>query len=225
MKKLILFAAATLTMAASAIAQNFTDVLQKNFVAFDTTWNPDKKLDGSNKLGLIAKKFDKEWLAAYYAAYAKVTLTYSEKDGTKKDALLDDAQTYLDQAVSLLGKDNDETYVMRAMIANARIGVEPQKRWQKYGNIFNENLDKAKELNPDNPRIYLLRGISKFYTPKMFGGGKKASMPYFEKANGLFAKRTDTDITKPYWGKQTNDYFINMAKGGDDKDDKDATKE
>ncbi|XZF13031.1 hypothetical protein ACTHGU_14690 [Chitinophagaceae bacterium MMS25-I14] len=219
MKKQILLAATAVMMTAGAMAQNFTDVLQKNFIAFDTTWNQEKKIEAGNKLGLIAKKFDKEWLAPYYAAYAKVNVSYNETDGAKKDALLDEAQTYIDQAVSILGKDNDETYVVKAMIANARIGVEPQKRWQKYGSVFNENLDKAKELNADNPRIYVLRGISKFYTPKMFGGGKKAAMPYFEKANTLFAKRTDMDITKPYWGKQMNEHFIGLAKG-EDKDDK-----
>lgn len=215
MKKLILLAATVCMTAISTFAQNFQDALSKAFTTLDTTWTQDKKIEASNKLGLIAKKFDKEWLASYYAAYGKVSLTFREEDGTKKDAYLDEAQSFLETAVALLGKDNDETYVLRAMIANSRIGVEPQKRWQKYGAIFNENLEKAKELNPENPRIYMLRGISKFYTPKMFGGGKKAALPYFEKAEGLFAKRTDMDITKPYWGKQTNDYFIGQAKGED----------
>lgn len=219
MKKLMLLTIAALLTAGSSFAQNFTEVLQKTFTAFDTTWNQEKKLEYSNKLGLIAKKFDKEWLSSYYAAYAKVNLSYNEKDVSKKDALLDEAQELIEQSVAVLGKDNDETYVLRAMIANARIGVDPQKRWQKYGNVFDENLNKAKELNPENPRIYVLRGISKYYTPKMFGGGKKAAMPYFEKANGLFAKRTDTDITKPYWGKQTNDYFIKLANGEDKEEE------
>jgi hypothetical protein len=218
MKKLMLLTIAALLTAGSSFAQNFTEVLQKTFTAFDTTWNQEKKLEYSNKLGLIAKKYDKEWLATYYAAYAKVNLTYNEKDNAKKDALLDEAQALIEESVAVLGKDNDETYVLRAMIANARIGVDPQKRWQKYGNVFDENLNKAKELNPDNPRIYVLRGISKYFTPKMFGGGKKAAMPYFEKATGLFAQRTDTDITKPYWGQRTNDYFIKLANGEEDKE-------
>lgn len=215
MRQKIVLTAAAIMMAGAAFAQNFTEVLQKNFTAFDTTMNQQQKLEYSNKLNLIAKKFDKEWLGDYYAAYAKVSLTYQETDALKKDAYLDEAQTYIDDAVTLLGKDNDETHVLKAMIANARIGVDPQKRWQKYGKVFDENLDKAKELNPDNPRIYVLRGISKYYTPKMFGGGKKAAMPYFEKASGLFAQQTATDISKPYWGKQTNDYFIGQAKGED----------
>ncbi|GAA4454455.1 hypothetical protein [Rurimicrobium arvi] len=215
MKKSFLMAGAALMLSVSAMAQQFTDVLSKTFEAFDTTRVQEKKLEASNKLNLIAKKFDGEWLAAYYAAYGKVGLTYNESDGAKRDLWLDDADTYISQAVSVLGKDNDETYVMKAMIANARLGVDPKSRWQKYGKVFEENLDNAKQLNPDNPRIYLLRGIAKFYTPAMFGGGKKTALPYFEKAKSLFAARTDTDITKPYWGAATNNYFLGLASTED----------
>ena len=218
MRKQILLTASALVLTASSFAQNFTEVLQKTFTAFDTTWNQQSKLEYSNKLSLIAKKFDKEWLGSYYLAYAKVNVSYNEKDNAKKDAYLDEAQTAIDDAVSLLGKETDETHVMKAMIANARVGIDPQKRWQKYGKIFDEELDKAKEMNANNPRIYTLRGISKFYTPKMFGGGKKAAMPYFEKAAGLYAAQPQPDnISVPYWGKGTNDYFTGMAKG-EDKD-------
>ncbi|HTN17928.1 MAG TPA: hypothetical protein VL092_09625 [Chitinophagaceae bacterium] len=215
MKKTIVLAATAIIMSVSAMAQNFTEALQKTFMAYDTTQNQQKKLEASNKLNLIAKKFDKEWLGAYYAAYAKVGLTYNEPEAAKKDAWLDEADTYIADAVSLLGKDNDETHVVKAMIANARLGVDPKNRWQKYGKIFDENLDKAKEMNADNPRIYLLRGISKFFTPKMFGGGKKAAMPYFEKAEGLYVANTATDISKPYWGHETNQWFMSQAKGED----------
>lgn len=215
MRKQILMAAAAMLLTGSAFAQNFTDVLQKNFTAFDTTQDQQKKLEASNKLNLIAKKFDKEWLSSYYAAYAKVGLTYNETDVVKKDAWLDEAEAFINESVAVLGKDNDETHVLKAMIANARIGVDPKNRWQKYGKVFDENLDKAKELNPDNPRIYLMRGISKFFTPKMFGGGKKAAMPYFEKTEALFVANPAMDISKPYWGRQTNSWFMSQAKGED----------
>jgi hypothetical protein len=143
-----------------------------------------------------------------------------EQDATKHDALLDEAETYLTDAVHLLGKENSETEVLAATIANSRIGVDPRNRWQKYGKQFDEHLDKAKEMNADNPRIYLQRGISKYFTPKMFGGGKKAAMPYFEKAQSLFAKESSDDIDKPYWGKATLAYFLKMANGDDKEEDK-----
>jgi hypothetical protein len=218
MKQLLV--AAALLLAAPAFAQQTPQTaISSTMATFDTTWDATAKTAIGNKFDLIAKKWPAEWTTNYYAAYSKVQLSYNEKDPKRKDLLLDDADAYAGEAAKLIGKESDEIYVLRAMIANARMGVDPQNRWQQYGKTFEENLDKAKALNADNPRIYLLRGIAKFYTPKMFGGGKKAALPYFEKADPLFAKESKNDVAKPYWGSRTNGWFMAQAKG-EDKDDK-----
>jgi hypothetical protein len=172
-------------------------------------------MDQSNKLGLISKKWSSDWAPHYYNAYAKAQLSYMEQDEKKRDAYVDEAEKELGEAVGILGKDNDETYVLAAMIANARMAVDGKSRWQKYGKIFNENLDKAKELNPDNPRIYFLLGTSKYFTPKMFGGGRKAALPYFEKANTLYAKESSDNIDKPFWGRYATEHFLAESKKDD----------
>ena len=215
MKQIVL----TATMAIAAIganAQDFKQVLQKTFTAFDTTKDANVKLEQSNKLALIAKKWDNEWAAHYYLAYSKTALAFMEKDNVKKDALLDEADKEIQDAVTILKKENDETYVMEAMIATSRIGVDPMNRWQKYGKIFSDDLQSAKEINPDNPRMYYLQATNKLFTPKAYGGGKKAALPYFEKAEGLYAKETGDDITKPYWGKDHNTMFLAACKKDDD---------
>lgn len=214
MKKTVLTAAVVIT-AISTQAQDYKPMLEKTFTAFDTTWNQEAKVEQANKLGLIAKKWPDEWVTHYYLAYAKTQLSYMEKDATKRDAYLDEADKEKEEAVNLLKKENDETYVLEAMIANARMVVDPMQRWQKYGHLFSEGLENAKSVNPDNPRMYYLQGTSKFFTPKAYGGGKMAAMPYFEKADALFAKETTTDIGKPHWGKEKNTYFLAKCKEKD----------
>lgn len=212
MKKL-LFATIIGLSTMNTYAQDYKQVLENTFLAFDTTRDLSVKTQQSNKLSLIAKKYSDEWTAHYYNAYAKAQLSYMEKDEAKRDAYIDEGEKELSEAVSLLGKDNDETYVLAAMLASARLSVKPQVRWQKYGKLFDENLEKAKELNPDNPRIYYLKGTNKFYTPKMWGGGKKVALPYFEKAAALFEKEHPDDITVISWGKRANDYFLSQSQG------------
>ena len=139
------------------------------------------------------------------------------------------------KAAKELGPENSETFVLAAMIANGRLAVDGQARWQKYGAIFSENLGKAKALNADNPRIYYLKGTSLFYTPTMFGGGKAASIKYFEQAKALFEKESKASLLVPYWGNEMNEYYIaecakpgevgapeeeEAPKKGDDKKDK-----
>ena len=215
---ILMLATAAFLFVNRAHGQDFKSTLQKTFTAFDSTRDPQKQTDASNKLSLIAKKFNNEAMAHYYASLSKVILSYTKGlEAAKRDAYLDEADKEYDDMMSIMGKPNDETYVLAAFIANARLGVDGANRWQKYGKIFSDNMDKAKELNANNPRIYYLQGTSKRFTPKMFGGGKKAALPYFEKAEGLFAKESGDDILKPSWGKHENAYFLNDCKT-EDKD-------
>ena len=211
MKKMILMSALSLAVV-SADAQDFKAPLQATWNALDTTNAPEAKLQLVNKLTLIAKKWPNEWSTHFYACVGKVFAAYDERDEAKHDALLDEADKERDEAVSLLGKENDETYVVSAMIANCRMMVNPMQRWQKYGKLFEDNLKNAKDINPSNPRMYYLKAVSTMFTPKNFGGGKKAALPYFEKADGFFAKEDGKDITKPYWGKTHNTYFLAQCK-------------
>lgn len=219
MKKVLLLAAAiigTIGVKAQQQQADFRPVLTATFNAFDTTWNDqDAKVQLSNKLVLIAKKWPAVWATNYYAAYSRIQLSYNDKnDAAKRDAFLDEADTYRDEAVKLLGAENDETYVLAAMIANARLSIDGRARWQKYGKIFDDNLENARKANENNPRIYLLRGIGKYFMPKMFGGGAKAALPFFAKADNLFAKESKDDIMKPYWGQTTNNYFLDQINKG-----------
>jgi len=214
MKKIVLISAMALA-ALNIQAQDFKAPLEKSFLAFDTTQDMSVKTEQSNKLTLIARKWGNEWITHYYASLSKAVLSYMEKDAGKRDAYLDEADKEKEDAVSILGKENDETFVLGAMIANARLAVDPMQRWQKYGQLFSQDLESAKDLNADNPRMYYLQGIAKYYTPKAYGGGKTAAAPYFEKAEGLFAKEKGGDITKPYWGKDKNAYLLAQCKEKD----------
>ena len=217
MRKLLLMSvAAMLYFTAHVAAQDFKPTLETTVKSFFEGKEATEKQSQSNRLVLIAKKFNTEWSASYYAALSRVMLSYDEQDASKKDAYLDEADEYLGTAIALSDKDNahlqSEMHALSAMIANARIGVQPEKRWQKYGKIFEENLEKAKGLNADNPRIYFLKATSTLFTPKMFGGGPKKAMPYFEKADQLFANESKDDIERPFWGKEANDQFMQHAK-------------
>ena len=108
---ILLIAAAAFGFVHCQAQQDFKAVLQQTYTAFDTTENMDLKMNASNKLGLIAKKWPDEWTTHYYNAYSKVQLSYREKDASKRDAYLDEAEKEHDEAVALLKKENDETYV------------------------------------------------------------------------------------------------------------------
>jgi hypothetical protein len=201
-----------LLSASLAQAQTFEEALSDTYTRFERTDSLQSKLNTSNRFDLIASRWNDQWPAHYYAAYAKVVVSYLLKDEKQRDAMIDKAEKSLSKAKTLMRQINDEAFVMEAYIANARLAVKSGSRWKKYGAIFDEKLEEAKKINPNNPRIYFLKGQSLFYTPKAFGGGAKKALPQLEKAAALFAVEPKDKLSKPFWGERANTHYINECK-------------
>jgi hypothetical protein len=212
MKKILLsfFTAIALNFIISA--QDFKEILQNTVTMFDTAATTQDMFAATNRLELISKKWDTIWAAHYYCTYANIIISYVEPDAEKKDGYIDKADEHLKKVKELVKKENDELFVISAFIASARLSVKPQSRWKKYGEIFNAEIDSAKILRADNPRIYYLQGNSVYYTPKMFGGGEKNALPYYQKAEELYKNENDSDIYKPSWGKKQNSVQLEKCK-------------
>jgi hypothetical protein len=188
-------------------AQNLEESLSKTLMKMDSAQNLSDMMSISAQFDMIASKWENEWSSNYYAAYAKTIVSFIVQDNKKKDLFLDEADKYLEK-IKTIDSQNDETWVLAALIINARISVDGQNRGMQYGGVFNQNLSKAEKINPDNPRIYYLKGTSLFYTPEMYGGGKAMAKPLLEKAKELFAKEVKTSVLKPVWGEKQNlDYL------------------
>jgi len=204
MKKLmiLLFLALT-TMAYSQTIEEAIQTTLRQFNPGDRT----ATMAAVNRFDLIAKKWNTDWVSHYYAAYAKTIAGATETDVAKKAQFFNEAEKSLEAAKENGAAENDEVFALLAMISSNRIGLEPEA-WQKHMESYNANLRKAKQLRKENPRIYYIEGMSKFYTPEAYGGGKAAALIYFEKANEYFKTETNTDIRKPTWGKKQNEEML-----------------
>ncbi|NOS92775.1 MAG: hypothetical protein HOP30_12695 [Cyclobacteriaceae bacterium] len=192
-------------------AQTVDEALQTTVRQFYAASTQEERLARSNRLSLIANKWNAEWFTHYYSAYAKTLLGVYEQDQTKKISYFEEAEKNLETARATAKGANDEVYALAAMIASMKIGIYPDQ-WQKYGDQFATNIKKAKDLRKENPRLYYLEGMSKFYTPEAYGGGKKSALPYFQKAAEYFALESDADIRKPSWGKKQNEEMIKKCE-------------
>lgn len=209
----------TLCLSLSAVAMQ-AQTLEETINKYLPQLNPQKPISELMapvaQLELAAGQYPDDWAANYYAAYGKIMLSYQGADIAQKDQVLDEAEQYVN-VVKEKGPDNAETYILLAMMANARLAVDGEHRWQKYGAIFSENLDKAKSIDADNPRVYYLKGTSTFYMPEMFGGGKKKALPYFEQAKPLFDKENKSTVLDPFWGSEANAHYIAECNTDDEE--------
>lgn len=210
MKKMIIIALVGL-VAQSAFAQNpkYIATMEKNVSQLDTTFDAKQLQALANIFERIANAEKKEWLPSYYTAYCYVNMTYSTK-GDEIDVYCDKADAYLNKADSI-SPNNSEIITLKSQVSGARISVNPMTRGQKYGMESAVLREKAKELDPTNPRPHYLDGTSLFYTPAMFGGGKDKAKPAFEKALKLFETHKPMSSIAPHWGKRSAEYFLKQC--------------
>lgn len=161
-------------------------------------------IESANQFERIALNEKKEWLPLYYAAYAYIMISFQEQDNAQKDRYLDRAQSYLDQAI-ILEPNESELHMLQGFLYPSRINIDPMNRGMTFMGKMNESLDKALQLNPDNPRVYFLRATMTFHMPEAYGGGAAKALPLFKTASEKFAVfKPKTDIS-PDWGKEGNE--------------------
>ena len=147
----------------------------------------------------IALSNPTEWLPAYHAAYYNSQVFW--RAGEKGcDACLDQMDQFLETAEKI--DNNSEVLVLRANFYQAKLQGSPIMA-PYYGPKAGKILEVALNIDPKNPRAYLLMGQNLFYTPAMFGGGADKARPFLEKAAKLFAAVDQTTPTiQPNWGQR-----------------------
>jgi hypothetical protein len=170
----------------------------------------------SNSFERIAEAEKEQWLPYYYAALSRVmmgTLMANGQQGgiaEKTDPEADKAEQLLAKA-SALTKENSEIWCIKKMIATLRMMADPMTRFQTYGLAASEALQKAKQLDPLNPRTYLLEGQDKFYTPEQFGGSKTEAKALFEESIKKQESFKPVSSIHPKWGMGQAKYFYSLS--------------
>ena len=93
------------------------------------------------------------------------------------------------------------------MAATQQMLVDPQGRWMSFGQQASSYLQDGLKLDPNNPRLYYLQGMSIFGTPEAYGGGKKNAKPLFEKALALY-KTFQVKPLYPNWGEKLSEDML-----------------
>lgn len=165
----------------------------------------------ANQFERISQIEKAEWLPLYYASFAYIMISFQEPDNAKKDTYLDQAQNYLDQAKAIAPVES-ELYMLQGFLYPSRINIDPMNRGMLYMGEMNKSLDKALELNPDNPRVYYLRATIMHHTPEAYGGGAAKALPLFLTAEEKFKIFKPKTAISPNWGKELNEAELKNAR-------------
>lgn len=209
MKKL--FLTALLVISASAFAQTaFEKAMTEKISKLEQSKTPEDFTASSNDFARIGDKEKTNWLPYYYAANASIekgrNLMRTGKM-SELDAIAAEAQTNLDKA-SALSPNNAEILILQKMIHSLKMMVDPQSRFMSEGMLAADALSKAEKLDPENPRISLLKAEDTYFTPEQFGGSKTKGLELFQKSLDQFKVYKAKTTLDPTWGKGEAEYFL-----------------
>src|SRR5215203_4411150 len=202
MKKLILIATLMVAVIANAQSEKFEPAMKANLSKFDsakTLADYESMAAAFTRIGDAEKT---QWLPYYWAGLTLTNIGWKEPKADK-DELAARITALCDKADALQPDSSGKSEILslRNMAATQQMMVDPQSRFMTYGQQAAGYLQKGMQLNPGNPRLYYLQGMSVFNTPEQFGGGKVKAKPIFQKAVDLY-KTEKVKSLYPHWGDE-----------------------
>ena len=193
-----------------AQSEKYIKAMEALVPSVDTTRSMESLTDLANSFERIANAEKTQWLPYYYAALCNINMAntyFLMNQPDKIDPIMDKAEPMLNKAEEL-EKNNPEIFCLKKMFNSGKMMADPMNRFMTYGPAATEALEMAKGLNPENPRVYLLEGIDKFYTPEQWGGSKTEGKKLFEEAIKKFETFKPASSIHPSWGLGQAKYFM-----------------
>ncbi|MFO8097986.1 MAG: tetratricopeptide repeat protein [Salinibacter sp.] len=143
---------------------------------------------------------DRRALAHYYAALAgyRTANQLPEDAEERREAHTEDAIRHLKRATDVDSKMAD-AWALLAGSYGQMMGMNPMQG-MTLSSDADDAIERAKDLAPRNPRVWIIDGTSDFFTPSMFGGDKERALEKFEKAARLAEQESTDDPLAPSWG-------------------------
>lgn len=204
MKTTITILFTVLFLLAQGQESQYQQAMQKALNELNQATTADNFIAVANTFERISTAECGEWLPLYYAAYACIVPSFEMTDASQKDQYLDKAQLFLNKAFKIAPEES-ELFALQAFLYPGKIMVDPMNRGPEYMGKIYEALDKATQLNPENPRPYFLRAVTTLNMPVEFGGGPAVAKPIFETAKEKFESFQPATPLHPNWGKEQNE--------------------
>ena len=126
---------------------------------------------------------------------ASIRLGEGDEDGA--DAVLERGQATLERLVEA-APDRAEGWALLSTTLGMRIGMSPMMRGMRYGPAADAAIEKALELEPDNPRVLVIHGIGLLSKPSLFGGDEDGAL---EALDAALASVASNGTGRYAWGE------------------------
>jgi len=165
---------------------------QANQADIDNIEQAAMQLNSIELVSLTKQTSGYDQALAYYRLAISQNLQSQSKEASQN---LDLAIEQLEN-ITKKNENDDEAWALLAQVYGLKIAYQPMKA-AYYGPKSGKALAAALAINHENPRVYLVQGISLYNTPAMFGGSKSAALSAFNQSIALYHQ----DSSDTAWGQ------------------------
>lgn len=213
MKKYILTAALSCVSLITFAQAGYEKIMTEKIAKIETCKSAEDFQNLANDFQRIGDKEKGKWLPNYYTAFSyiqKGRVLMREGKMESLDEVADQAQKYIDAAEST-EKNNSEIHLLQKMVFSLKMMVNPQQRYMTYGTQAANELKKAEDFDPANPRVALIKAEDVYFTPEQYGGSKTKGLELFKVSLEKFNAYKPKTTLDPNWGKSEAEYFLSMG--------------
>ena len=177
------------------------------FIVTVTCYAQGNLMETRNRLQRELQTSEATPMTAYNLVYTDILMTFVLQDDAMKSRLLEEAEMYLSQPQSMKEVSPSEVEVLKAFRYLSLMNINPSVNGPKYAGSITVALEKAKKLDPDNPRAIILWAM---YQKNMAAFMHREYEEYdteMARAKDLLMKQDSTKQV-PLWGMQ----FVSAKK-------------
>lgn len=171
-------------------------------------------LDTLNALPSLGNNHWKEYWTAYGYYHLSIYYAYNQNPDVEK------AKTAVESAITLLDElenKNSEDYALLGYMKGYSLQWKSGFAMAKESAKASKWVKMAMDIDKQNPRAVFAFANNNFYTPAIFGGGKKAD-EYFTRSIALFKDAVPNPLV-PSWGMDEAYTMLVRTKLKADKND------
>jgi hypothetical protein len=174
---------------------NYEKKMTENMRIADTTTSA-ALLAKSSAIFSALYETDPKWEVLYYETFALIRLGKYDPNDDKKEISLKKAEELL----AGLPTSNAEVLVLKALEARTVLSLH-HELFLQYLPLIIQSLDSAQTLDPENPRVYLLKGSLQYYMPENMGGGKEKGLALIRLSLEKYNHAIPANKYSPDWGR------------------------
>ena len=215
---LLIVATALVGVSTTAYSQQLTgtakwaDSAQREIEAATVAGDMNRLTNATAMVDRVLTVTPNDPLLLYYRSlglWRAATQYMGQKKNDEAKRALDEADLLLEQATAK--SPTADALALRGSVVGLMIGLSSNPlSGMTLGPKAGGLLERAKELEPKNPRVWLISGQSAMFTPKMFGGGVDKAEQEFRKAITFY--ETDRPAAPaPSWGRADAYVWLGQA--------------